>query len=136
MPSGVALSGGGKTSRSWKSMLRRGEPLQPGQVRIGMAGGAAAHLLAGPEPRADRRPIRLSEDPAAVVVGELHAAHARRLALGHAGDRGGDRERDAAGGAAGAAIHGPSILACYPGVDDPQAAAGIASPALGVRRLR
>ena len=52
------------------------------------------------------------EDPAAVVVGELHAAHARRLALGHAGDRRRDRERDAAGGAAGAAIHGPAILAC------------------------
>src|SRR5436305_4309836 len=85
--------------------LRRGGPLESGEVGQGVLGGVAAHLLARPQTVADLGPVRAAEEPAEVVVVELRATHAGRLAAGHARDGRGDREGDAAGPAAGAADH-------------------------------
>src|ERR1700687_1302030 len=63
----------------------------------------AAHLGLRLEARTARGPLGASEDRAAMAVVELHAAHARGLAVRHAWDRTRDRRRDAARAAIGAA---------------------------------
>ena len=66
----------------------------------------SAHRGQWTQAPADLGTLRLSEDRAAIVVCELHAAHAGRLAVRHARDRRADRGRDAAGAATGATFHG------------------------------
>jgi hypothetical protein len=58
-----------------------------------------AHLDGRLQSAAKRRPFRFAENAAQVVVPELDAPLAGRLAIGHSGDGTGDRR----GGAAGAA---------------------------------
>src|SRR5690606_3511577 len=59
-------------------LLQRPEPGE------GIGRVAAAHVRRRLEAAADRRPLRPPEQPAAVVVGELHAADTGRLAERHA----------------------------------------------------
>ena len=66
----------------------------------------AAHLARRRQAAADARPFGVPENAAAVVLVQLHAAHAGRLAVRHAGNRGRDRRGDAARAAAGAAGNG------------------------------
>src|SRR3954451_24548462 len=92
-------------SGSLRGSPRRGGPLEGGEIGQGVLGGLAAHLFRRPQAGADLGALRPAEDPAEVVVRELDAADAGGLAVRHPGDRGGDRESDAAGAAAGTAIH-------------------------------
>ena len=48
--------------------------------------GCAAHLKRGTQVVAHDWPIGLTEEPATVVVGQLHTAHTGGFAVGHAGD--------------------------------------------------
>ena len=48
--------------------------------------GCAAHLKRGTQVVAHEWPINLAEEPAAIVVGELHTADTRWFAVGHARD--------------------------------------------------
>src|SRR5206468_302881 len=80
-------------------------PLELVQVRVCVVVVAAAHLAVRAEADTDGRTRGLAEEAAAVVGGELHAADARRLALGNAGDGRRDGRGDATGGAADAAAH-------------------------------
>ena len=79
--------------------------LEPGEVSKGVIVTCAAHFKRRTQIVTHHRPIGLAEDPAAVVGGELHTAHPRRFAGGHAGDGGRDREFDAARTAANATVH-------------------------------
>ena len=76
---------------------------QPGVAATVVAG--AAHLGRRHQLATHRRALRLTKNAAAQVFVQLHAAHPRRLALGHAWNRRTDGGRGAAGTAAGAARH-------------------------------
>jgi len=73
---------------------------------VGFVRVLSAHFLVGPQADADAGPVRFSEKEAEVVLRQLNAADSGRLAARHAGDGGGYGEADAAGPAAGAAVHG------------------------------
>lgn len=47
----------------------------------------SAHLISWPEPLADQWTFWFAKEFAAIVVGQLDAAHASRLAIGHARNR-------------------------------------------------
>ena len=81
------------------ALLERGQPGDRRSRRI------TAHLMRGLQARADRRPIRASEDQTLTLGTELNAGHAGRLALRHAGNRRGNGRRGAARPATGAALH-------------------------------
>src|SRR4051812_4858466 len=127
-PIPVSPSGkrGGSTPARWPARAPRGRPGRARRSRRTSPRSAAGGLrtpggAGGPEDRggvpppaaprarpqavADLGAVRAAEEPAEVVVVELHAAHAGGLAAGHARDGRGDREGDAAGPAAGAADH-------------------------------
>ena len=84
---------------------RRGrfQLVQPGQ-RVVASG--AAHRRRRVQSGAARRAQRAGEDRAAEIIGQLRAAHARRLALRHARDGARNRRRNAARAAGGAAGEG------------------------------
>ncbi len=67
--------------------------------------GRAAKFDRGIETAADGRPVRISEQPAAIVCAQLHAPETRRLAFRHAWNRRTDGRSDAAGATAGTALH-------------------------------
>jgi hypothetical protein len=79
--------------------------LQPGEVDEGVLVACAAHFKRGTQVDAHGRPLRLAEDPAAVVAGELRAGRTGWFAVGHVGDGGRNRGFDAARAATDAAIH-------------------------------
>jgi hypothetical protein len=76
--------------------------LEPMQILQGVVAIHAAHRRRRSQTRTHRRPLGLAEQRAAVAIIELDARHAGRLAERHAGNRRGDRGRDAAGTAPGA----------------------------------
>ena len=82
------------------------QPFQLRQEEHCVGARVAAHLVRGRQAGADARPTRLPENPATVIVVQLHAAHAGWLAVRHAGNRRADRRGNAAGAAAGAAAGG------------------------------
>ena len=71
-----------------------------------MFAAAAAHVFGRLQAAAKGGSLRLAKDLAAVVVGQLHAAHARRFSIRHAGNRAGDGRCGAAGAAGWAACQG------------------------------
>ena len=73
----------------------------------------AAHFRIGFEPGATLRSLRLIEDRAAQVVGELYAMHACRFAVGHAWNGRLDGRRDAAGAAMRATVHADQYAAVW-----------------------
>src|SRR5436309_7147531 len=79
---------------------RRGGALEEGEIEERLLAAFAAHLGRGAQADADGGALRPAEEQAAVVVAQLDAAHAGRLAVRHARDRRGDRGGDAAGAAA------------------------------------
>jgi hypothetical protein len=76
------------------------------QVGERVALRVATHGHARFQTAAHRRALGAAEEAAAVLIVELHAAHAGRFAVWHAGDGRADGRGDAAGGAVGAAVHG------------------------------
>ena len=82
-----------------------GDYLKPAQEVHRVHTIGAAHLERGSQAAAHCRPARVAEQTAAITGVELDAAHPGRLAALHAGNGGGDRGRDAAGGTAWAAFH-------------------------------
>lgn len=81
--------------------------LQHRQQLERLAPGGSAAVRLGLKAPAHLRVIRLTPDTAAMRGGvEIHAPHARRLAVRHARQRRGDRRRYTAGAAACATIHG------------------------------
>lgn len=92
------------------SRARGGQRIQPLQPVQGLAAAAAAHVCRRPERDADRRPLGQAKQLAAPRRIELHASHAGRLAVGHAGYRAADGRCDTTGGATGPA--GDGITAC------------------------
>nr|GEU28127.1 hypothetical protein [Tanacetum cinerariifolium] len=97
---------------------RRRRPLQVSEPPHRIGAAVAAHLQRRLQAAAKRRALGAAEDQAALVVAQLHAAHAGRLAMGHTGNRTGDRRRGAAGAAVRAAAergggtHRGRILPC------------------------
>jgi len=87
------------------SLSGLGVDLEPSQHRQREFARTAAHGLLRTQSAAERGPLGPAEDRAPMVLCELHATHARRLAVGHARDRARDGRRDAAGTAAGSALH-------------------------------
>src|SRR5690606_4500580 len=79
--------------------FQRGEPLD------GLFPALTTHGRFGHERRTDSGSRRITENPATVVLVELNASYARRLAVGHAGYGAADRGRNAAGATTGAAFH-------------------------------
>lgn len=71
-----------------------------------MLAAAAAHFRRRLQAAAKGGPLRAAEDLAAVVVGQLDAAHARGFSIWHAGNRAGDGRGGAAGTARWAACQG------------------------------
>lgn len=80
-------------------------PLQPRQPHHRRLARLPAHLRRRSQAAAKSRPLRPTENRATVILRKLHTAHSGRLALRHAGQRGVDGRRGAAGGAVGAADH-------------------------------
>jgi hypothetical protein len=85
-----------------------GVPLELGQEPQGLILAGPACLRRGHETLADLGARWVAVQLAAVVRGELRAAHARRFAPRHAGYRRRDRRRDAACTTADAAFHRPA----------------------------
>ncbi len=98
-------TGRGESNSSQSLLQRASDLLQPREVGKGMIIGRAAHLKRGAQVIAHDGTVGLAKYLAAVVGGQLHAAHARRFAVGHAGDRRGNREFDATCAATDATIH-------------------------------
>lgn len=74
-----------------------------GEPRERLAAARAAHLHLRLQTGTARRPLRLTEDRAAQIIAELHAAHARRFAIRHTRDRTRNRRRDTTRAAIGTA---------------------------------
>ena len=74
-------------------------PFQLVEEGQGLRTVVSAHLQRRPQRRAEGGPFRLAEQLAAQVLIQLHAGHPGRLSLRHAGNRRGDRRRDATGAA-------------------------------------
>lgn len=70
-----------------------------------MTAVSAAHLYRRRKPTANSGPAGLTKNPAALLVIKLDAAHAGRLAMGHARNRRADGRRDAAGAAARSTVN-------------------------------
>src|SRR4029077_11268149 len=73
-------------SRGLPRFIRRGRPLEGGEIGQGVLPGLAAHLRRGPQAGADLGTLRVAEDPAEVAVRELDATDAGGLAVRHPGD--------------------------------------------------
>lgn len=85
--------------------LRPRGALELCQVDQGFFGALAAHLFAGAQADAHRRSVGMAEQAAAVIRGQLRAADPGWLPIRHAGDRGRDRQCDAARPASYPAFH-------------------------------
>ncbi len=98
-----------KTLRNANQTQRRLRPrphLQHRQNLHRLVAMRAAHVRLRAEAGAEGRAFGAAEEAAAVGVVELHAGDAGGFAVGHAGEGAGDRGRDAASAAAGAAVQG------------------------------
>lgn len=87
------------------SSSRLREKLQPRKEPHRRPGVRAAHLGRRPQFGAHGRTLRPAEDAAPVGCIKLHAAHAGRLAMRHAGNGRADRRGDAACCAMGSTVH-------------------------------
>jgi hypothetical protein len=84
----------------------RGGSFQGCDVANGFFKAAAAHLRHGLPTDAECGPLGLAVESAFIPVIQVGASHARRLAVGHIGNGGGDRRRNAARAALSAIHHG------------------------------
>lgn len=80
--------------------------LQPAQQANRLVPIGTAHLKIRAERTAHSRPPSPAEQPTKIVRCQMHTAHARRLAIRHAGYWRTDGRRDATRTATGTAIHG------------------------------
>src|SRR5450755_5035442 len=84
-------------------------PFERNQVGHSIPPRMAAHLLRGPQSAAHRRALRPAEQPTAIIVRKLHAAHTRRLPIRHARNRRRNRRRDTTRATTNPAFHMPSL---------------------------
>jgi hypothetical protein len=71
-----------------KSSLWRGEGFKLREVDHRIIRILATHLFSWAQPPADFRPVRMPEQPAAIVIGELYAADTSGFSVRHSGDWG------------------------------------------------
>jgi hypothetical protein len=81
-------------------MVRCGCLFKEGEISVSLLCVLTTHLWCRPQVETNRWSFRFSKQRAAAVVRQLHAAHAGRFAVRHAGDGRGYGRRDATGRAA------------------------------------
>lgn len=103
----------GQARAAWEAELRqsvwKSRRFEEAEVGEGVGGGLAAHLFGRSEASAYSGAVGVAEYGASVVVGELDTADASGFPVGHAGNRGTDRQGNTAGSTSGTAIHLRSI---------------------------